>query len=162
MSQELRELLDREQIRELAIRHAIASDALDYDGLVELFDPELENDRYGKGREGVRAYYSAMFAPRAPGTWLHGVSNHQIDFLDDSHAVGVLYVRAFTGDDTQSTDIAAMYLDEYVKRDERWYFSERVPYHLTMVPHDRPLTPGTTPVLAAWERYSQRLAELRR
>jgi hypothetical protein len=161
MDPELRQLLDREQIRELAIRHAIASDALDFDGLVELFDPELDNERYGKGRDGVRTYYRTMFETRTLGSWMHAVSNHQIDFLDDDHALGVLYVRAFTGDNVDSADIAAMYLDQYVKRAGRWYFSERVPYHLSMVPLDRPLTPAITPALAAWELYRERISQVR-
>jgi uncharacterized protein (TIGR02246 family) len=121
----LDELLTREQIRELATRYSIAVDRRDVDAVAELFDEEVDNGRFGRGREATRAYYRQYFEQAAE-MWLHQVANHQIDLVDDDHATGICYVRAVSGgDDGNWRDAVIVYFDTYLRRDGRWGFVRR-------------------------------------
>jgi hypothetical protein len=158
MDPELRELLDRDQIRELATRYSVAIDGKDLERLVALFDPEMDNERYGKGSDGVRAYYGRFTAGGDPGGVLHAVANHQIDFVDDQHATGVVYVRAFAGGAGTYMDIPALYLDEYVKREGRWYFSLRLPFELNRLRLEGEENLGYPPLTEGWAELRRRQA----
>ena len=48
----LEELIARDQIRQLAFRYTLAVDGKDIDSLAELFVEDVDNGRYGPGREG--------------------------------------------------------------------------------------------------------------
>ncbi len=161
---ELTELLDREQIRQLAIRYSFAADSRDYDALVELFDAEVDNGGWGKGRESTRAYYEHLLGKpddgRA-GLVAHLISNHQIDFVDDAHAEGLCYVRATAGLGERWTEIVALYLDEYVKRKGRWYFVRRRPHDLQRFSTEGPQSIGKLSLADAWEENRAREARRR-
>lgn len=162
--QALTEMLDREQIRELATRYSFAADSRDYDTLVELFDTEVDNGRWGTGRESTRAYYEQLLGKPDDGRTgmvAHLISNHQIDFIDDSHAEGMCYVRATAGFGKGWTEIVALYLDEYIKRDGRWYFVRRQPCDLQRFSTEGPRSIGKLSLADAWEENRARQARRR-
>jgi hypothetical protein len=152
---ELHELLDREQIRELAHRYSIACDSRDYDDLAELFDPEMDSEKYGAGQAGVKAYYERILGAMTDGSVLHQIGNHQIDFVDDAHATGVCYVRCLAGGADRWIDIAAIYVDEYVRRDGRWYFEHRHPAELQRTTIETPAAHGWLSLAEGWDIYRQ-------
>jgi hypothetical protein len=119
------ELLARTQIHELADRYAIAVDARDLDMLAGLFVADVNNGRYGQGREGVRTAFDNRL--RAFYCSMHLVGNHVIDFVDDDNATGVVYCQArhFVKDPEHWFDMALAYFDTYERHDERWYFRRR-------------------------------------
>jgi hypothetical protein len=128
--QALAEMIDREQIRDLAHRYSFAADGKDFAAVAELFDEEVDNGKFGKGREATRQFYENLLGRMGDGSVMHMIANHQIDFLDDSHAYGLCYVRAIVGMGDNWSEVAACYVDDYVKRDDRWYFSRRRPTDL--------------------------------
>jgi uncharacterized protein (TIGR02246 family) len=158
---ELNELLDREQIRELATRYSFAADSRDFEAVAELFDEEVDNGKYGKGREATRAFYEKLLGQGTEGTVMHLISNHQIDFVDDTHAYGMCYVRAVAGIGEKWTEVAACYVDDYVKRDGRWYFARRRPTDLQRFMINDPVGIGKLSLADAWDIHRHRQAELR-
>jgi hypothetical protein len=157
----LSELLEREQIRELATRYSIAADSQDFDSLVLLFDPEVDNGRLGKGRAATKLYYEQLLGGMADGAVLHYVANHQIDFVDDTHAIGICYVRAVAGMEGRWSDVAAVYVDDYVKRDGSWFFARRKPSDLQRLTFDQPRSIGQVSLADAWAEHRRRQAQLR-
>jgi SnoaL-like protein len=156
-------LLDREQIRELATRYSFAADSRDFDAVAELFDEDVDNGRWGKGRAATKAFYENLLGRGADGFVTHFVSNHQIDFVDDSHAWGMCYVRAVAGLGDGWTEVIACYVDDYVKRADRWYFARRRPADLQRFTiTDAPVGAGKFSLADAWAIYRERQAELRR
>ena len=77
----LEELVARDQIRQLAYRYALAVDGKDLDGLAALFVEDVDNGRYGPGREGVKTFYD--HALRSFHCSMHLVANHVVDFEGD-------------------------------------------------------------------------------
>jgi len=49
---QLEQMLAREQIRDLVNRYAVAIDGQNVDDLAELFDPEIDSEKYGHGQKG--------------------------------------------------------------------------------------------------------------
>jgi hypothetical protein len=157
---ELSELLDREQIRELATRYSFAADSGDFDAVAALFDEEVDNGRWGKGREATKAYYEHLLGQLGDGTVMHHVANHQIDFVDDDHAWGMCYVRAVAGLGDRWTEAVACYVDEYVKRNGRWYFNRRRPADLQRFGLTGATGTGTFSLADAWAVHRERQAKL--
>jgi hypothetical protein len=115
----------REEIRELAARHSFAVDTRDFDALTELFAPDVDNGRYGVGRDGTRRYFESLMANASDASVIHSIGNHQIDFVDDEHAYGVCYVRVVSGSGEEWSETAGCYVDDYVKRDGSWFIWQR-------------------------------------
>lgn len=162
--QALTELLNREQIRELATRYSFAADSKDFDAVADLFDPEVDNGKFGKGREATKAYYARLLGAMPDGRVVHMISNHQIDFVDDTHAWGMVYVRAVMGagdPPTTWTDVVACYVDDYVKRDGRWFFARRRPADLTFLTTVQDRKINKLSLEDAWAEHRDRQAQLR-
>jgi hypothetical protein len=159
--QQLAELLDREQIRELATRYSFAADSGDYEGVARLFDEDVDNGRWGKGRAGTKAFYEQLLGAAGDGTVTHMISNHQIDFVDDNHAWGMCYVRAVSGIGETWMEAVACYVDDYVRRNGRWYFARRRPADLQRLVHDSPAGTGPFTLADAWAVHRERQARLR-
>jgi uncharacterized protein (TIGR02246 family) len=110
---------DQAAIRELIADYALALDAGDIEGCLQLFTDDAEFLVYGKsfaGRDGI----GGMFRDAPRGLHLTGVS--RIDVRDDiaSARSQVLFVRA------GSLQLrAALYDDEVVRVDGRWRFRRR-------------------------------------
>lgn len=128
------ELIARDKIRQLAERYAVGVDAKDIDGIAALFMEDLDNGRYGPGREGVRTFYDNVL--RRYHATMHLTANHVIDFDDDTHAHGVVYCRAHhhvvEPGPEHWFDEAFAYWDTYEKVGDDWFFASRRPkvwYH---------------------------------
>ena len=121
----LQELIARDQIHQLADRYAVSVDGKDLDALAALFVDDVDNGRYGPGRDGVRAFYGERL--RLFHCSMHMVGNHVIDFDDDDHAHGIVYCRAHhhVTDPEYWFDMALAYWDSYERRADRWLFRRR-------------------------------------
>jgi hypothetical protein len=118
-------LLSLEAIRDLARRYALAADSKDLDAMAALFAPDVDNGRYGVGREGVRRFYDQSL--RKFHCSVHLVANHVIDFDDDHHAHGVVYcdARHHALDPEHWFDEALAYFDAYERIEGTWLFRRR-------------------------------------
>jgi hypothetical protein len=121
----IEELLARDKIRQLAQRYALAVDAKDLEGIATLFVADVDNGRYGSGREGVKAFYDQ--ALRRFHCSMHLVANHIIDFDDEDHAHGVVYCRAHHHvlEPAHWFDEALGYWDSYERVGDDWFFRRR-------------------------------------
>jgi ketosteroid isomerase-like protein len=121
----LDELVARDQIRDLAVRYALAVDGKDVDGLAALFVEDVDNGRYGSGREGVKTFYDKVL--REFHCSMHLVANHVIDFDDGDHAHGVVYCRAqhHVLEPEHWFDHALAYWDVYERVADGWRFRRR-------------------------------------
>ena len=116
-------LLAYEQIRQLASRYAIYSDARDMDALVDLYVPDVRVGRETYGHAALRADMDRAF--RGVGvTFLH-VGNHLIDFQDEDHATGTVYCKNEAQHGEQWIHQAILYEDAYERRDGLWLFVRR-------------------------------------
>lgn len=125
MEDDLQRLVDRDGIRELALRYALAVDGKDLDTLAGLFAPDVENGRFGHGHDGVRRFYDQSL--RKFHCSMHLVANHVVDLNDSDHAEGVVYCLAqhHVLDPEHWFDEALAYWDAYVRIDGRWRFRRR-------------------------------------
>lgn len=124
---EIEKLLAYEDIRQLASRYAVYSDARDMDRLVDLYVPDVRVGRDSYGREALRRDMDRAF--RGVGvTFLH-VGTHLIDLLDEDHASGVVYCRGEIQDGGVNSERwiihAIQYHDTYERRDGHWLFVRR-------------------------------------
>ena len=118
----VRELVDREAIRELAVRYAAAVDGRDIDGLCDLFVDDAEVDRWGTGSDALRRMFDDVL--RSFTTSIHWVGNHLID-LDGDRATGQVYCRVEEERDGAWVVLALVYRDGYERRGRRWRFVSR-------------------------------------
>jgi SnoaL-like domain len=143
----LQRMLDSYEIRELAHRYAVAATAHDIDTIASLFDPEVDNGRWGPGREGVRAFYRDFFERDDRYRFMQ-VGTHQVDLIDDASATGICFTRSWNGrpDARGWHDSMVVYFDTYCKRDEQWGFVHRreTLHHRTHVPHEEAVIAGVT------------------
>ncbi len=121
----LEELLARDRIHQLADRYGVAVDAKDLASLSLLFPEDVDNGRYGFGREGVKTFFDN--ALRAFHCSMHMVGNHVIDFDGDDRAHGIVYCRAqhHILEPDHWFDMALAYWDTYERHGDRWYFRRR-------------------------------------
>ncbi|MGB9225649.1 nuclear transport factor 2 family protein [Mycobacterium sp.] len=106
-------------IRELLAAYALALDAGDVDGCVQLFTADGEFLVYGRtfaGHDGI----GTMFRDAPRGLHLTGVSRIDVDGDTATARSQVLFVRAA---DLQLRP--ALYDDELVRADEQWRFRRR-------------------------------------
>jgi ketosteroid isomerase-like protein len=164
----LARLLARDEIRELAHRYAVATDARDLDALVALFVEDVRVGRDTVGREALRRDFDRQL--RAIGVSILFVGNHVIDFDDADRARGIVYCIAQIQDGERWIRQAIRYDDVYARRDGRWLFVRR--RHLLWYgieePHNPLLQPpaewpkshtgrGTLPeTLESWQRFWKR------
>lgn len=166
---DVEKLLAYEEIRQLAARYAVYSDARDLDRLVDLFVPDVRVGRERTGREALREDFDRSF--RGVGlTFLH-VGNHVIDVDDAETASGIVYCRGEIQDGGPESDDfiihAIQYHDTYAKRDGRWLFVRRKHFlvygaplgvnPLSLAPADWPASQtgrGSHPyALESWRRF---------
>ncbi len=120
-------LLAYEEIRQLASRYAIHSDARDMDALVDLFIPDVRVGRDTYGHEALHADFDASF--RRVGVTFLQVGSHLIDLAGEDHATGIVYCRGEIQDGGIDSDRwiihAIQYHDTYERREGRWLFVRR-------------------------------------
>jgi hypothetical protein len=113
------------EIRQIAMRYALAIDSRDLDMLVDLFEPDVKVGKDESGRAALRRWYD--HALRGPRTSIHWVVNHIIDFQDSDHATGVVYCRdELERPETGEWQIGTIqYWDRYARVDGVWCFAQR-------------------------------------
>ncbi len=119
----LARLLAYEEIRQLASRYAVATDARDLDALVALFVDDVRVGRDTFGRAALRENFAESL--RGVGVTILNVGTHRIDLVDDDHATGVVYCRGEIQDGERWLVQAIQYRDDYERRDGSWYFVRR-------------------------------------
>ena len=124
---DLERLLGYEEIRQLASRYAVYSDARDMAALVDLYIPDVRVGRDTYGHAALLKDFDAAF--RGVGVTFLQVGSHVIDFVDADHATGIVYCRGEIQDGGIESDRwiihAIQYHDTYERRDGRWLFVRR-------------------------------------
>ena len=159
----LDQMYARDQIRDLVSRYVIAIDSSRFEDLAALFDPEMDSEKYGKGQEGVRAWYQQVVpeTPNPSGLY-HSISAHQIDLIDEDNATGVLYQHGVGVADGIWHAMAGIYRDRYVRRGDRWYFAQRNWAHVgstDAAPSDFNAAAWAPSTAEVWKMYEQDRAE---
>ena len=116
-------LLAYEEIRQLAARYALATDARDLDALVDLFVDDVQVGRDRSGRAALREAFDASL--RGIGISILNVGTHVIDLVDADRAAGHVYCKGEIQDGERWIHQAILYRDTYERRDGRWYFVRR-------------------------------------
>ena len=116
-------LLAYEEIRQLAARYAVATDARDLDSLVALFVDDVQVGRWAHGRPALKAFFDQSL--RGVGITILNIGTHVIEFVDDDHATGIVYCRGEIQEGTRWIVQAIQYRDTYERRAGHWYFARR-------------------------------------
>lgn len=138
----------RQAIGELPCRYAIAIDARDIDGWLNLFVEDVDCGRRGRGREALRSYIEPSV--REFYRSVHQVCGHVVDFIDDDTATGTVYCRAEHEDGDRWVVMAILYFDRYVRRDGRWYFERRQEKHW----YSTDVLERPAPPFQQWEKFA--------
>lgn len=120
-------------IRQLAAKYALALDMRDMEAMVSLFPADVKVGKEASGRQALRAYMDGTLRSPFTGT-SHHVGGHVIEFDDRDHAHGICYSKnehetPVPGGEPEWVIMQMMYADDYVRRDERWYFARRLPLY---------------------------------
>jgi hypothetical protein len=121
-------MLDRHQLRELALTYSRACDRQDFPLVRSLYHDDAIDD-HGEMFRGTADEYVAWL-PTIMEMWdttTHSLTNMLFE-IDGDHAQGELYVVAYHRTyppDAQEIVIGGRYLDKYEKRDGVWKFSYR-------------------------------------
>ncbi len=126
----LREIADKEAIRDLARRYAHCVWQKDVDGAIGLFADNAKMDTGDRppivGREALLASYSEMFATNDFRPFVH---NHIVE-LNGDEAEGTCYLDLRAVVDGKAITGHGFYEDRYVRLRDGWKFARR---RLTMV-----------------------------
>jgi hypothetical protein len=122
---DLARLVAKDAVRDLALRYAIGVDGKDLDGIAELFVPDVDNGRFGPGRDGVRAFYDQSL--RKFHCSIHVVATHLVELTGDDHATGIVYctARHHVLEPEHWFDEALAYWDAYERVEGAWLFRRR-------------------------------------
>jgi len=125
---QLRRLQDREELRALIGRYAIAIDTRDYATVAQCFTRDGAFGRIGapltSGRDAVVALFRELHSTAGPS--LHANHDSVVTWSDDpDSASGIVVCHAETSD-AQGMKIAAIrYHDRYAREDDQWRFAAR-------------------------------------
>lgn len=142
----LARLVAHDEIRLLASRYAVAVDSRDLDALVALFVPDVRVGRDRIGRDALRDEFATSLS--SVGVTVLQVGTHNIDVLDDDHAVGVVYCTGEVEADGDWVRQAILYRDTYERRGGTWLFVRRVHelwYGVRVDPHPLAQEPAEWP-----------------
>lgn len=156
-----------EEIRQLAAHYALFVDTRDLQALSELFVPDVEVGRHGRGRPSlVDSFRTGL---DGLGFTILSVTTHVIDLVDPSSATGEVYCTGEIDRDGVLLRQKILYRDAYRRvEDEGWRFvrREHLLWYSAPLGHDpRHLPPanwpkghigrGTVPeVFASWQRFA--------
>lgn len=129
---ELKELLEKEQIRKLKQLYSHLMDSKQIDALADIFTEDAVCDfgpEYGswEGRETIRANYHGVFDEPPPFNAMHHITNHYVDITGPDTATGRSYlidVVTATEPDGQPIVWFGLYDEEYRKVDGTWLISK--------------------------------------
>ncbi|WP_244892651.1 nuclear transport factor 2 family protein [Mycobacterium asiaticum] len=120
----VRNMLAREEIRDLPYRYAAAIEARDPDAMAALYVPHARFGHYGSGREGMQRLMSESLESSVFAVIL--VANHLIQLDDESNARGQVWAQCFA--QTQGDGFVEQvikYEDRYQRDQGRWRFLHR-------------------------------------
>jgi hypothetical protein len=120
----VRELADREVIRDLSVRYCDCLYRNDLDNLVDLFTEDasfivrdLENEIVIRGRANLKKMYKKLVAETRPRPFIH---THVVELRDPNNATGRCYVELRIAKIDMERVGSGCYEDEYVKIGEQW------------------------------------------
>ncbi len=120
----LREVLAREEIRQLPYRYAAAVEARDIDAMAGLFVPHARFGEYGNGRDGLHRLMSESLDASVFAVIL--VANHLIELDGDDRARGQVWAQCFAQTEADGfVEQLLKYEDRYEKHLGRWCFLHR-------------------------------------
>ena len=128
IEQSLRELLDREAIRELPRLYCHYMWTGNWDGVANLFAEDATiciegmEDYAISGRDKLAKVFRRVNARYAAHPFIH---NHVVELTGDDRAIGVCYYEILEGRDGMEYLAAGCYRDEYRKVDGEWKFQLR-------------------------------------
>jgi hypothetical protein len=151
VERQLRWLIDRDLIRELSHRYALAIDSRDLDSLIELFVEDFEVADGRRGRQALRDWFTMILSSYT--TSIHLVGNHiiSIDQNDPDRATGTIYCRCELEVGRQWIVSCLLYRDVYERHVSDWQFRKRdmLGWYATDA-----LDPPTGPNKARWNPTS--------
>jgi ketosteroid isomerase-like protein len=123
-------LEQREMIKEAVCDYSMAVDDRDIETIANLF---TENGAFGPGpdgtavmesREEIVNFYNARLGSMGP--TYHFPHAHKIEFIDETHATGIVLAHAELSQEGRTYYTGLRYLDEYHKENGQWRFNERI------------------------------------
>lgn len=125
----VRELADREAIRELPMRYCDCLYRNDLTGVVSLFTEngafivkDSEHEVVTRGRAELKKMYKNLVSETQPRPLVH---SHVIELLSGKSATGRCYVEIRSAKVEMERIGGGCYEDEYVKVGEQWKFASR-------------------------------------
>jgi ketosteroid isomerase-like protein len=125
----VRELADREAIRDLPIRYCHCIGRKDIQGLVSLFTDDgtfvvkgLEVEAVSRGRSELMKVYQKAIGELEPRLYVH---NHLVELRGANRATGRCNVEVRSAKLGMQSAGAGCYEDEYEKVGEEWKFASR-------------------------------------
>jgi uncharacterized protein (TIGR02246 family) len=125
----MRELADREAIRDLPPRYCDCIWRNDLDGLVNLFTEDgafivegSEVEAVSRGHTQLKKVYEKAIAEMNPRLFMH---NHVVDLLGENRATGRCYVEVYSPKFAMKRVGLGYYEDEYAKVGGKWKFASR-------------------------------------
>lgn len=146
MSEILEQRIDRleslAEIQQLPIRYALAVDGRDTTAWADLFIPDVDCGRHGRGRQVLKGIISGLLKTFYRS--VHQICGHQVEFDGPDHAHGVVYCRAEHEAGGQWIVMAIAYFDTYERVDGKWHFVRRKEKHWYSADwQERPKAPFT-------------------
>jgi hypothetical protein len=141
-------------IERLSHRYAWCADTRDLESLLDLFVPDVDCGRLGKGRDALRASYNVIH--RQFYRTVHQVTGVLIDLVDDDHATGRIQMRAEHEVGDRWVVALMTLMDTYERRDGTWLHVRRKPerwYSSDIL--ERPTGPGFTEPMGEGDRPSR-------
>lgn len=141
LERRVRELEDRERIRELGVLYGFAMDERDLDAVRVMFCPDAvlrspDGVFAAHGIEEVVAAYSGRYDVLGPTNHVSHGHLVRLDPEDPDRATGLLAAHAEVVRHGGSKVVALRYEDVYHRHDGRWRFAERVMSYLYYLPVD--------------------------
>jgi hypothetical protein len=115
------------EIQQLPIRYALAVDGRDVDAWVNLFVPDVDMGRRGRGREVLKAYIEPQI--RQFYRSVHLICGHRIELVDSETGRGAVYCRAEHEVGDRWIVMAICYFDDYRRVNGQWFFERRQERH---------------------------------
>ena len=152
-------LLDKEQIRDLAYKYALAMDTRDLNNLVSLYTEDTRTDNGYTGLTALKRQFQVALPPTIRYTH-HQVGNHLIEFVDSNSAKGIVYSNNQVELGQHWLQVQMLYIDEYRKHQGQWFFLSRQPVYRTVSEEGQaPLGeaklrwPGQPPQPSDWSQH---------
>jgi hypothetical protein len=133
LGRDVRELMDREELRELHMRYSMACDDRRIDDIADCFAPDgvlAHKEADVQGRESIGKFYAARLACYGPTYHYPHASIYEID---GDTATGIILGHAELSIDGVTYKAAVRYYDTY-RRDDRWLLTNRVIKNLYFSP----------------------------